>query len=511
MQGRKKFEPKLFVNYYLPDMIPNNNFYKVLKDKLDLSFVYKSTKNVYSHTGRPAIDPVVFFKMLLVGYLENCCSDRALERLFQLRLDLLFFIDHDINERVPDHSTICKTRQRIPTEVFEQVFNHILGLCVNSGMVGGKVQSIDTAYINANASLDRMIEVKMVDRMPSEYLEEIKKQDNDEDKDNIRKKMEKAQKDLEFHKARRENKFKDTSTLKKNKKNTKRFLSNATHVSRTDPDARIAKKSSKPRMLCYSSAMSTDGKENVITHISAEYASKHDSRLLLDVTESTMGRLESMGLHMKKVLADTGFCSGYNYYVLKHWGLDAYIPIHGTYKSKREGFTYDEEKDQYMCENGKILHFTSVANRNGYDVKNYYSSKMDCRNCPISKGCINTKGNKHLQHTIYREEYEEMRQKLKTKKGKKKYAKRMQSVEPVFGSLQQYYGLRWINVRGKPSAHKVMLMSGAAFNLKKWLKKAIYCKNIVWQWVKAEIAECIISSELILGKFTINMIHEKLL
>lgn len=257
--------------------------------------------------------------------------------------------------------------------------------------------------------------------------------------------------------------------------------------------------------------MSTDGKENVITHISAEYASKHDSRLLLDVTESTMGRLESMGLHMKKVLADTGFCSGYNYYVLKHWGLDAYIPIHGTYKSKREGFTYDEEKDQYMCENGKILHFTSVANRNGYDVKNYYSSKMDCRNCPISKGCINTKGNKHLQHTIYREEYEEMRQKLKTKKGKKKYAKRMQSVEPVFGSLQQYYGLRWINVRGKPSAHKVMLMSGAAFNLKKWLKKAIYCKNIVWQWVKAEIAECIISSEFILGKFTINMIHEKLL
>ncbi len=214
MQGRKNFEPKLFVNYYLPDMIPDNNFYKVLKDKLDLSFVYKSTKHVYSHTGRPAIDPVVFFKMVLVGYLENCCFDRALERLFQLRLDLLFFIDHDINDRVPDHSTICKTRQRIPTEVFEQVFNHILGLCVQEGMVSGKVQSIDTAYINANASLDRMMEVKMVDRMPNEYLEEIQKQDKKEGKENLRKKMKKAQRDLEVQRKHRENKFKDNSTLK---------------------------------------------------------------------------------------------------------------------------------------------------------------------------------------------------------------------------------------------------------------------------------------------------------
>lgn len=464
---------------------------------------------MYSHTGRPAIDPVVFFKMVLVGYLENCCFDRALERLFQLRLDLLFFIDHDINDRVPDHSTICKTRQRIPTEVFEQVFNHILGLCVQEGMVSGKVQSIDTAYINANASLDRMMEVKMVDRMPNEYLEEIQKQDKKEGKENLRKKMKKTQRDLEVQRKHRENKFKDNSTLKEKKKNTRRFLSNATHVSKTDPDARIAKKSSKPRMLCYSSAMSTDGRENVITHISAEYSSKHDSRLLLDVTEQTMDRLDSLGLKMKKVLADTGFSSGHNYYVLKHWGLDAYIPLHGTYKSKREGFEYDEINDQYICKNEKVLHFTSVTNRNGYDTKNYYSSLKDCRVCPLRENCVSTRGNKRIQHTIYREEYEEMKKKLKTKKGKIKYAKRMQSVEPVFGSLQQYYGLRWINVRGKLSANKVMLMSGAAFNLKKWLKAAILLNSSLLHWVKDWVEEFLDLNKIILPKFTLNMLHGK--
>jgi transposase len=64
-------------------------------------------------------------------------------------LDLLYFIDHDIGEAPPDHSTICKTKKRIPTDVFEKVFSHILGLCIQAGLVKGEIQSIDTAYIPA--------------------------------------------------------------------------------------------------------------------------------------------------------------------------------------------------------------------------------------------------------------------------------------------------------------------------------------------------------------------------
>lgn len=86
--------------------------------------------------------------MLLVGYLENVCTDRALEKLFKLRLDLLYFIDHDLGETVPDHSTICKTRKRIPREVIDKVFTHILKLCVDAGMVEGKTQSIDSRYMD---------------------------------------------------------------------------------------------------------------------------------------------------------------------------------------------------------------------------------------------------------------------------------------------------------------------------------------------------------------------------
>ena len=66
-----------------------------------------------------------------------------------------------------------------------------------------------------------------------------------------------------------------------------------------------------------------------------------------------------------------------------------------------------------------------------------------------------------------------MIKRLKSVKGKISYGLRMHTVEPVFGSLQQYYGLRRMNVRGKNTASKVMLMSAAAFNLKKWMKKLV--------------------------------------
>ncbi len=365
MLGKKKYEPQLFVNFYLPDVIPEDNFYKILKSKLDLRFVYKLTKDAYSHTGKPSIDPVVFFKMLLVGYLENVCSDRALERLFQLRLDLLYFIDYDVMERVPDHSTICKTRKRISTGVFDSVFNHILGLCIESGMVSGKIQSIDSAYINANASLDRMVEVKMIDRNPEEYLDKVKSQDipTQEETELAKKRLKKSQKTLEDFTEMRRKKYTEQDGGKK--KNHRRFLSNATHLSNTDPDARIAKKSGKPRMLCYTSMMSVDTESHVITHIAAEHASKKDSRYLLNTVDTICTRLEDHGLEVETILADTGFSSGENYYVLKEWGLEAYIPLHGGYKSERGTFKYDKRWDRYICQNGKYLNYKRTSSTGG--------------------------------------------------------------------------------------------------------------------------------------------------
>ena len=60
MRGHKTFKPKLFTNFNLVDAVPDDNIYKVLSTRLDLSFVRTLTEDCYSHTGRPSLDPIVF-------------------------------------------------------------------------------------------------------------------------------------------------------------------------------------------------------------------------------------------------------------------------------------------------------------------------------------------------------------------------------------------------------------------------------------------------------------------
>ena len=393
--------------------------------------------------------------------------------MFQLRLDLLYFIDHDIGDKVPDHSTICKTRKRIPKKVFDKVFNHILKLCIDAGLVGGHTQSIDSAYINANASIDRMTEIKLVDRDHDDYLREVFDQDLPENftvKDKVDR-VNKLQKDLIAHAKGRKEKFDKIYGDKQNKK--RRTMSNATHQSKTDPDARIAKKSGKPRMLCYTSTMSTDTKNNVITNINAEHASKRDSQLLIKNTKQTISRLEEHNVKVEKILADAGFSSGENYALLETLNIEAYIPLHGTYETHRPGFKYDGRRNAFICNNGQIIKPKYTKHADGKHTVVYRSKKKICDTCPMRDGCVKANGVKEITSTPFKKEYERMIKRLKSKEGKKSYGLRMHTVEPVFGSLQQYYGLRRMNVRGRNSASKVMLMSAAAFNLKKWVKKII--------------------------------------
>jgi len=166
MQGKKEYQEKLFAQFQLSDRVPKHNFYRRLKGVLDLDFLYRLTKKYYGESGQKSIDPVVFFKLCLVGYLENIISDRKLIQHSSMRLDILYFLGYDIDEELPWHSTISRTRQLYPEAVFEAVFTKVLSMCVEKGMVIGDTQAIDSAPIKANASMDTL-ELKV----PKEELE----------------------------------------------------------------------------------------------------------------------------------------------------------------------------------------------------------------------------------------------------------------------------------------------------------------------------------------------------
>lgn len=158
-QGRKsRSEPSLFIpTNEVYGHIPKTHFYERLGEVLDLRFVHELTKPLYAEKlGRPSLDPVVFFKCMLVGFFENMVYDTELEYRIADSLTVRKFLGYELNERTPDESTLRKTRQRMPEEVFKAVFDYVLEACQRQGLLKGRAIGTDSTPIDANASMDSL-------------------------------------------------------------------------------------------------------------------------------------------------------------------------------------------------------------------------------------------------------------------------------------------------------------------------------------------------------------------
>ncbi|OGX82085.1 transposase [Hymenobacter coccineus] len=156
MQEHKHFTDKVVTRFRLSERVLRHNLCRRLSELLDWDFLYQQTHALYSHTGQPSLDPVVFFKLVLVGRLENIASDRRLVAHCALRLDILCFLGYEVDEDFPWHSTLSRTRQLYPAAVFEYLFDHIFAQCVAAGLVAGDTQTVDSAPVKASASLDSL-------------------------------------------------------------------------------------------------------------------------------------------------------------------------------------------------------------------------------------------------------------------------------------------------------------------------------------------------------------------
>lgn len=482
MQGKKPYSEKLFNSFQLSERVPKENIYRRLKEALDLKFLYQRTSKLYGETGHPSIDPVVFFKLMLIGYLENITSDRRLLMHCSMRLDLLYFLNYDIDEELPWHSTLSRTRQLYDEKLFEELFSKVFSLCVESGMVSGHTHAIDSAYIKANASMDS-IELKQ----PVQSIREFVAKSGEENFTPLRPSQENkasaAQKTLsassqELSELNTRNKRFEEKKKEQHGASAAHFISfsNKTHYSPTDPEARISTKPGKPRQLNYVCNLSVDTGKGVISHVQADYADVKDSRYLQELTTKTKLELKKNNLEIENILADTGYTSAGNYHELEKQNITAYIPVSGKFKSMKqhgeEGFSYDKAKDCFICGNKKELRFKkSYTDTKGLEKKRYLSRARDCKVCPLRTACLGAKGKvKKIETSLYQGEMERAYARQHSSRGKRMMRVRAGTVEPVFGNLINYYGLRKINVKGKSGAHKVMLMSAIAYNLKKLMK-----------------------------------------
>src|SRR5215203_5319613 len=138
MMGRKERAFGPLPPLTLEDLVPPDHFYRHLERSLDLSFVRDLVRGAYADTGRPSIDPVVFFKLQLVMFFEGLRSERQLMQVVGDRLSLRWYLGYDLSESLPDHSSLSRIRERYGLVVFRCFFEKVVDLCQEAGLVWGK-------------------------------------------------------------------------------------------------------------------------------------------------------------------------------------------------------------------------------------------------------------------------------------------------------------------------------------------------------------------------------------
>lgn len=445
MQGKKQYQEKLFVSFQLSDHVPEDNFYRRLKEIIDFSFLYKMTARYYGKEGQKSIDPVVFMKLILAGYLENLNSDRRIINTCKMRLDILYFLGYDLDEELPWHSTLSRTRQLYGQEVFTEIFKSVLKQCIDKGMISGRRQAIDGVYVKANASLDSMIEREILN-------------------------------DAEVYGSELEaNKEDDAPVVNMSNSNNgfkpKKNPHNNTHYSPSDPDAKMSVKAGKATALNYLGEVSVDTASHMITHIQAFTADKGDSKCLPEVLKNVIENLKENEMVIEEVIADKGFSSGDALRSLEENNITGYIPNRPQFVYERPGFTYNSEGDYYSCLNNKKLTYRGTyKDPDGFD-KLYRANRKECNLCLLKDKCL-AYGKKEtiIKETIERPYYVTMHLRMQSRKAKRLMKKRQSTVEPVIGTLVNYLGMKRVNTKGLIQANKCMTIAAVAYNLKKLLK-----------------------------------------
>jgi len=153
MMGTKirSFSP-LPTNLSLEELVPEENFYRRLEARLELSFVRELVGPLYAKGGRPSVDPLVFFKLQLVMFFEDLRSERQLMRAVSDRLSVRWYLGYDLQEPLPEHSSLTRIRDRLGLEVFRSFFERVVEECIEAGLVWGEELFFDATKVEANAA-----------------------------------------------------------------------------------------------------------------------------------------------------------------------------------------------------------------------------------------------------------------------------------------------------------------------------------------------------------------------
>jgi len=440
-QGRKsEVVPALFIeSSRIYEHIPKKHFYEELGRLLDLRFIYELTEPLYADgIGRPSLDPVVFIKCMLVAFFENIIYDTELEFRIADSLLLRKFLGYDLDERTPDESTLRKTRQKMPEEMFGAAFDHVLSMCRKHGLLKGRAVGTDSTLVDANASMDSLAH-KELGCSYEEFILAIRRQDAPEAN-----KGEAIQADRD-----REGK-----------------ASNLDWESTTDPDARVMQHSDGHTHLSYKIDTTVDLETGIIVNVGADHANVSDQSDFLERVDEAEAALAERGLELQTVVADKGHHTGENLAGLDERGILGLVSSPNTNKGKpgfrREDFRYDEKRDSLTCPMGHELTRLPKSDRTH---RHYKAKGRACKACPHFGECTKSERGRAVSVSKYEDLIRANRERVRSEEMRPLMQIRRQRGEAPFGYFKQFGGMRRMSGHGLGFTTKKSLVAGLGWNL----------------------------------------------
>lgn len=454
----------------LEDLIPQNHLIRAIDlvvDQLDLIELYNS----YGEEGQPAYHPKMLIKIFLYGYATGVRSSKKLAK--KLESDVFYMYLSGMQN--PDFRTISDFRKN-KKEYISECFKQVLQICSQIGLISLGHISIDGTKIEANSSRKMIKDKKDVLRIEDNLEQQIKslldsseKTDEQEDEkygkdkrgDELPSELSKKEKFLEKVKAAK--KYLEENKLER--------------VSITDPETRIMKMSGRTN-ICYNAQAAVDSDNQIIVACKISSA-ENDHYNFIPVYEEV---IKNTGEKPKEVSADAGYHSGKTYLYLEKNDIDGYIPdCKFTAQTDKKGdetigafdrrkFTHSPNNDSYVCPMGKEMIFTKNSSRNGVKFRIYKGAS--CLECKSRQECIEKSTANYRQIQIYENDKfkTEMRIKLLSEEGRKKYKKRMVIIKPVFAQLKRIMGFREFLLRGIDKVSCELNLICTAYNIKKLSK-----------------------------------------
>ncbi len=366
-------QSKLFyTGLNLEKRIRSNHPLRRIRKAIDFEFIYDEVEEKYGRNGNVSVPPPVILKLMLLLVFYNVRSERELMDTLPERLDWLWFLGYDLDADIPDHSVLSKARRRWGPDVFERFFQRIVRQCVEARMVDGRKLFIDSSLVEADASLDSVID-------PADLRTQLSKR---------------------YHLL--EERLEEAPSARKPGPEAK---ANRRKTSATDPDASVINRGTTK--LRYQVHRAVEGQSEIITATETTPGEVSEAHLMLDLLEE---HLRLTGIQADTVVADSKYGTKENYLACLDAGIKAHVPAFkgGTRKRlKNRGlyledqFHYDPSRDIYVCPAGQELkRKTYHKRRQSYD---YAASKKVCASCEERERCTRNK----MGRTITRHERQE--------------------------------------------------------------------------------------------------------